>query len=261
MARFALGGERVGRLAGLADRDDQAVLVDDRIAIAELAAVVHLDRNLRQPLDHEFPGERRVPARAAGDDLHVAEIAEFLLGDVHLVEEHFAGFLRDPAEQRVADGARLLEDFLLHEMLEAALFRHDRIPGDVLGRARDRVAFEIAELHALRREHGHFAVAEEENAARVREDRRDVARDEKLVVAEADDDRRPQARRDDFVRVLRGDGHQGVGAGHRLHGFAHGFFERRVFREFLDQVGDDFRVGFGDELVALGRSSVFLSSM
>ena len=66
------------------------------------------------------------------------KFAEFLLGDVHLVEEDFAGIERDAAEQRVANGARLLEDFLLHEMLEAALFGHDGVPGDVLRRALDR---------------------------------------------------------------------------------------------------------------------------
>ena len=42
---------------------------DDRIAIAELAAVIHFDRNARQLLDHEFAGQRGVPAGSAGDDL------------------------------------------------------------------------------------------------------------------------------------------------------------------------------------------------
>ena len=46
--------------------------IDDRIAIAEFAAVVHFHGNARQPLDHEFAGEPGVPARAAGDDLDVA---------------------------------------------------------------------------------------------------------------------------------------------------------------------------------------------
>ena len=95
------------------------------------------------------------------------KFAELLLGDVHFVEENFAGFLRDAAEQRVADGARLLEDFLLHEMLEAALFGHDRVPGDVLRRAADRMAFEIDDADALRSEHGDFAIAQKENVARV----------------------------------------------------------------------------------------------
>jgi hypothetical protein len=57
---------------------------------------------------------------------------ELGFADLHFVEENLAGFLRDAAQRGVADGARLLIDFLEHEMLEAALFRHDRVPGDAL---------------------------------------------------------------------------------------------------------------------------------
>ena len=41
---FALAGERVGGFAGLADADCQRLRVENRIAIAELAAVVDFDR-------------------------------------------------------------------------------------------------------------------------------------------------------------------------------------------------------------------------
>ena len=129
--------------------------------------------------------------------------------DVHLVEKNLAGLLRDSAEQRVADGARLFEDFLLHEMLEAALFGHDRVPGDVLGGAIDRMAFKIDEANALRSKHGDFAIAEEENAAGVLQDRGNVAGDEKFVFAEADDDGRAQPRGDNFVGIFRGDARPG----------------------------------------------------
>ena len=48
---------------------------DDRIAVAELAAVVHFHRHARQLLDHELAGQRRVPAGAAGDDPDLPEVA------------------------------------------------------------------------------------------------------------------------------------------------------------------------------------------
>ena len=143
------------------------VLVDDGVAVAEFAAVIDFDGDLRQALDHEFAGEAGVPTGAAGDDLTDGEIPEFLLGDVQLVEKDFAGVEGDAAEKRVADGARLLENFLLHEMLEAALFGHDGVPGDVLGGTVDGVAVKIHEADALRSEHGDVAVGEEEDVARV----------------------------------------------------------------------------------------------
>src|SRR5271156_5758402 len=104
-----------------------------------------------------------MPTRSARDDLHFLEIPKFLFGDVHLIEEDFPGFLRNSSKQGVAHGARLLEDFLLHEMLEAALFSHDRVPGDVLDRTGDGVAFEVHQTDALRCEYSHFTIAEEEN--------------------------------------------------------------------------------------------------
>ena len=44
----------------------------------------------------------------------------------------------------VAHGARLLEDLLEHEMLVAALFRHDRVPQNVRDLALHGLAVEIA---------------------------------------------------------------------------------------------------------------------
>ena len=256
VARFAHGREGVGGFTGLADGDDQIFLADDGIAIAEFAAVVHFDGNVRQALDHELAGERGVPTGAAGDDLDGLKILKFLLADVHLVEKDFAGFLRNSAEQRVAHGARLFEDFLLHEMLEAALFGHDGVPGDVLGGTIDGMALKIHEADALRREDGDFAIAEEEDAAGVLQNRGNVAGDEEFVFAEADDDGRAEARGDDFVRIARGERYQRVRAAHHFYGFQDGFFERCAFGIFFDQVRDDFGVCFGDEFVAFGDELV-----
>src|SRR5712672_2396260 len=116
---FALTGERVGRFARLADAYGQSLAVENGIAIAELAAVVDLDLHTREPLNHELAGQAGVPARSAGHDAHLIEIAELLLRDLHVVQENLSSILRNSAEQRVANGARLLENLLLHEMLVA----------------------------------------------------------------------------------------------------------------------------------------------
>ena len=87
-----------------------------------------------------------MPTGAAGGDVDFFCGAEFGFADLHLVEENVAGIVRDSSQRGVADGARLLIDFLEHEVLEAALFRHDRVPGDVLHLALDGLAVEIGEL-------------------------------------------------------------------------------------------------------------------
>ncbi len=74
---------------------------------------------------------------------------ELSFRDLHLVKENVPGFLRDPPQRGVADGPRLLVNFLEHEMLEAAFFRHDGVPGDVLHLANNGLAVEVGEPHAF----------------------------------------------------------------------------------------------------------------
>src|SRR6516225_11685481 len=101
--------------------------VNDGVAVAEFAAVIHLDRQACEPLNHEFPCKPGVPTGPASHNTHLLKRAKLLIRDLHLVEEHLSTVLRNTAEQSVANRARLLEDFLLHEMLIAALFRHDGV--------------------------------------------------------------------------------------------------------------------------------------
>ena len=159
VARFANCRESVGGFTGLADGDDQIFFADDGVAIAEFAAVVHFNGNVGQALDHELSREGGMPTGAAGDYFHGLKILKFLFADVHLVEKDLARFLRNSAEERVAHGTGLLENFLLHEMLEAALFRHDGIPGDVLRGTINGMALKIHQADALGREDCDFAVA------------------------------------------------------------------------------------------------------
>ncbi len=136
--------------------------------------------------------------------------------DFHLVEEDVAGILRDASQRGVAHGAGLLVNLLEHEMLEAALFRHDRVPGDVLDLAVDGLAVEVGELHACRGDDGEIAVGEEEQVARVIEDCGNIGGDEVFVFAQADDGGRTVARGDDLVGLIDGDHAQREDAGQLL---------------------------------------------
>jgi hypothetical protein len=155
------------------------------------------------------------------------------------------------------NGARLLPDFLEHEVLVAALFRlmGSQDAGDG---ALDGLAVKVSELDAGEGEDGHVAVGEEVDVAGVVEDAGNVGGDEVLAFADADDDGRAEAGGDDLVRLGGGEDAEREGAGEALDGAADGYFERDglaggfgVFLDLFDEVGDDFGVGFGDELVAL----------
>ncbi len=150
-------------------------------------------------LDHIFAREPGMPRRAAGGDLDRGQATQIVLGNVHRVEIDLAGVERNAALDGIADGARLLVDLLEHEMLEAALLRHDRVPGDPLLLGFDDIAVKIGDADRVFGQDRDLVVAEKENVARVCEDRRNVGRDKKFAVAQADHDRRAFANGDDRV--------------------------------------------------------------
>ena len=141
-------------------------------------------------------------------------------------------------------------------MLEAALLGHDRIPGDALRFAFHGMTIEVSDLDAVLGDHGQVAVGKEEEVAGVVEKRGDVGGDEIFVLAETNDGGWSVAGGDDFVRFVDGDDYQREDSGKLLDRLAHGFFERRTMTVAgievvpLDEVGNDFGVGFGGELVA-----------
>ncbi len=186
---------------------------------------------------------------------------ELSFGDLHLVEKDVAGFLRNPSQRGVTHRARLLVDFLEHEMLEPALFRHDRVPGDVLHLADDGLSVEVGELHAFRRNHGQVAIAQEEQVASVIKNRRNVGGDEIFVFAQTDDRRRAIARGHDLVRLIDRNHRQREHAGQLTHRLADALFERGAMtirglqKILLDQVSDDFSIGLGGEACGLPRSA------
>ena len=112
---------------------------------------------------------------------------------MHLIEEHAAGVMRDAAFNSFANRARLLENFLEHEMLEAAFFRLNRIPSNSLTLRHHRISSEVGHAYAGFCHHGNLAIAEKENVASMFEDCRNVGSDEELAVAQANNDGRSLA--------------------------------------------------------------------
>ncbi len=162
---------------------------------------------------------------------------------------------------RLAHGTRLLVDLLQHEVFEAPLLRHDRIPRDPLDFRSNGVALEIRDLGARSRQHRDFVVAEIEDVASVVEDRGDVGGDEVLVLTEADDDRRPLPHRDDLLWFVRREDREREEACHLRGGAPHGIFERHPVLTgadvLLDQVRDDLGVGLRHERVPFLGETAF----
>ena len=88
LARQAHRGERVGRLAGLRDADHEVVLVEHRVAVAELRRDVHLDGHARPLLDRVAADQAGVVRGAAGHDHDPAQVAQLVVGDPDVAEVH-----------------------------------------------------------------------------------------------------------------------------------------------------------------------------
>ena len=84
---LAEGGQRVGRLAALRDGEQQRVGVERRIAVAELAGVLDLDRNAGELLDQVLADQGRVPAGAAGGEDDAVDRPQLLRREIQAAED------------------------------------------------------------------------------------------------------------------------------------------------------------------------------
>src|SRR6266566_5748723 len=103
-----------------------------------------------------------MPTGSTRGDVDLLRYFEFGFRDLHFVEENVSGFLGNSPQSGIADGPWLLVNFFEHEVLEAAFFRHDWVPGNVLHLAHDRLAIEIGEAHSFGRNDCQVTIGEEE---------------------------------------------------------------------------------------------------
>ena len=66
-------GERIARLPRLRNHNQESVLIDNRVAIAELGCNVNLDKDAGQLLDVVFADQPRMVCRTARDDVDLVE--------------------------------------------------------------------------------------------------------------------------------------------------------------------------------------------
>ena len=118
--RLAQRRQGVRRLAGLGNCHDDGVAVDGRVAVAELAGVLHLHRDAGQLLEEVLADEPGVVARAAGGHDDAVDLAELLRREVQAAEVGGAVGLVEPAAHRRRERLGLLVDLLEHVVREVA---------------------------------------------------------------------------------------------------------------------------------------------
>ena len=188
--------------------------------------------------------------RAAGDHIDAAQAAQIALIELHIVQHDAA--VADPWIDRIAQGLGLVVNFLEHEVRIAALLRSGHLPLDVLGRLAHGRAVCVIELRGVLREHDHIAVVEIHDAARIRQDGRDIRGNEVLSLAEAEDQRTVLLDGDHGIRPVGAEDAERIAALDPAERQADGLHQIVfLFIIVFQQIGNDLRVRLGAERLAL----------
>ena len=188
-------------------------------------------------------------ARSAADDVDVVDGVDVIVVEREAVEEHVA--VLDGTADSVAHGTRLFEDFLEHEIGEAAALGVFGIPIDMRGLELDRMTGRAKVLDARGPEQRELTVFEKDDVAREIHYGDDVARHEggRLVpFGKPDDDRAVLARHRYLARVV--DVHDGKAVRTlQVIGRAREGFDQVALVVLLDEVRDDFGIRLAPEHV------------
>ena len=109
-------------------------------------------------LDGVLGEQTGVVGRTAGDDVHLVQVAEVIVGETVLVEVNPA--VDEVPGEGVTHGGGLLVDLLDHEGVVAALLRGGEVPVDGERAALGGAAVEVEELVAVRVDHDDGVLAE-----------------------------------------------------------------------------------------------------
>lgn len=151
----------------------------------------------------------------------------------------------------VGQGARLLVDFLLHEMAERAQFQRGQRHVRQVQRALHRRIVTVEDAHAIAAQFGGIAFFEEDHLACGLHDRRDIGGDEVLALAYPDQQRAAHARADEAFRFGLAHHRQRIGTGQFLDGvLQRGEQVAGAAQMVMDQMRDDLGVGLRLEGVA-----------
>ena len=249
--------QRVGRLARLRDGDDERLVLRDRVAVAVFAGDLHVGGDARDGFQPVLGHHAGVIAGAAGQNQDAAGALEDLFGlGAEQAWLQRAGVLDHL--QRVADGARLLEDLLLHVVVVVAQL--DRIGRQLAldHRARHHVAGGVADGVAVAGERGQITFFQVDDVLGDLQQGRGVGGEEVLALARtfathAQQQGRAAAGAHDGARLAAADDGQRIGAVQLLDGLGHGIGQRQAAQhQRMHQVRHHFGVGLRGELIALG---------
>ncbi len=252
LLRLSRSSQRIGRLTGLRNRNEQVVLPDQRIAIPKLAADIHLNRSTNHLFEQILSDLTRMPGRAAGHDPDALNRCEFLRRQADIRKIRLSSFIGISSTHGIKDGLRLFVNLFQHEVGIAAFLRCRRIPRDRRRLTRDGMTVGVGEVHLVLSDHRHVPLFEIGHFSRVREHRHHIGSDVGRVLRPTDDQRAAGARGNQRSGFALGNHRQRITAPHVFRREPHRIGQLILLLKILiDQMGDNLRIGFRFEFVAV----------
>ena len=211
-------------------------------------------RMTREFLERIFSDHARMIRRAARGN-HDSARRFPILAEFNFVKLNVNGLfaiIHQARSERVSESLWLLVDFFEHKVRVSALFRARHIPLDMRRLANHFVSFRIEQINMVVVEDGDFILIEIVHIARVFKNGRNIARNEVLALAQADDERAFLSGGNHSVGVFRADHTERVASFKPVQSLQNGFKNlARLFVEIIEQVRDDFGVSLAFEHHAL----------
>ena len=208
---FAHRRQRVGRLAALRDRKHQRALVQRRIAVPQFAGVFDFDRQPRHVFDQVLAHQRGVPAGAAGGQQDPIDAAH-VLGRQVQAAEHGRRIVRvQPAAHRVGQRLGLFENLLQHVVRKIADAEVGFGGLELMDVRANASLFAVAHPQPVGGDDRQLVIGQVDDLVRHADQRRRIAGDKMLALADADHQRAAQPGRDEHVGILAEHDRQPVG--------------------------------------------------
>ncbi len=166
-----------------------------------------------------------MPGGTAGDNIQTVELTQLLIVKLQAFKIDIAMAVLNPAGHSVSNGPRLLVDLLEHKVAIAALFRHQRTPGDGLGGLGHRRTRQVAEAQFSVVVDDQLSLFEKNHLPCVGKHGRNVRGDKKFSLTLTDHQRRAELGSDHLIRLTLAENSHCVGTTHLAQSLTHGCFK------------------------------------
>ena len=247
------GSQRIGCLTTLRDGDHHIVLRHNRIAIAELRSILHLDGNTTQRLDNLLADESGMPGSTASHNDDALSLQQLTTVVNQSRQGNMVTFHIDTSTHTVGQTFGLLEDFLQHEvgittLLNLAEVDVYLLDSQLLLLAQDTDYFQFL----TQTNNGNVAILQIDHLISIFDDRTGITTQEELTVANANHQRTLLAGSDNLAGITLVDNGNGISTDDLIEGYLNGLQQRELLlhHDILHQLHQHLGIGIRLEMDA-----------